>query len=152
MSFPQSDKLIWSETKLLGRNVELQIHPLAVSGEAGDEERSAVVGIPLCYVLNNQTFRGQVGERDPQQQEQRLRTFFSPFPGCAHLFVLHSARSCVTKASHIAHRGDLCMSPKVEQLKDEVCIHPRWPQLGTSANTNPRAPVSRSSRPAPWPA
>lgn len=88
--------------------------------------------------------------RDPQQQEHRLHTYvkavsrlsLSPcLPFCTQLL-------CLT----VAHREDLCMSPKVEQLKDEVRVHPPWHQLGAPADINPRAPVSRSSRPAPWPA
>lgn len=52
------------------------------------------------------------------------------------IFVPSSGRSLVAPTSRpsvctqllspgVAHREDLCMSPKVEQLKDEVRIHPR---------------------------
>lgn len=87
--------------------------------------------------------------RDPQQQEHH------------HTYVKAVSRLCLSHCLSfctqllyltVAHREDLCMSPKVEQLKDEVRFHPQWHQLATPADINPRAPVSRSLRPAPWPA
>lgn len=89
--------------------------------------------------------------RDPQQQEHHLHTHVKAVSG---LCLSISLSSFCTQLLYltVAHREDLCMSPKVEQLKDEVRFHTQWHQLGAPADINPRAPVSRSSRPAPWPA
>lgn len=88
--------------------------------------------------------------RDPQQQEHHLQTHVKAISRLClyHCLSFRTQLLCLT----VAHREDLCMSPKVEQLKDEVRFHPQWHQLAGPADINPRAPVSRSSRPAPWPA
>lgn len=56
--------------------------------------------------------------RDPQQQEHHLRTYVR---AVSRLCLSHCLSFC-TQLLYltVAHREDLCMSPKVEQLKDEV--------------------------------
>lgn len=56
--------------------------------------------------------------RDPQQQEHHLLTCFKAVSRLcsSHCFSFCTQLLYLT----VAHREDLCMSPKVEQLKDEV--------------------------------